>query len=120
RGRLPAVHRTPAARGVRLRRQPDPPAAAPPQEARAPLMRSPVPDYLEEVLRACQHVTGRPADYIPELAKADPSVAAIALSTVDDAHHSAGEREHRFTIQSMSKPFAYAVALERLGLAAVH
>lgn len=83
-------------------------------------MRSPVPDYLEEVLRACQHVTGRPADYIPELAKADPSVAAIALSTVDDAHHSAGEREHRFTIQSMSKPFAYAVALERLGLAAVH
>src|SRR5690606_20288798 len=47
-------------------------------------------------------------------------LAAIALSTVDDAHHSAGDSEHRFTIQSMSKPFAYAVAIEHLGYDAVH
>lgn len=83
-------------------------------------MRSPVPDYLDEVLQACGDVGGEPADYIPELAKADPDLAAIALSTVDDAHHSAGDREHRFTIQSMSKPFAYAVAIEHLGYDAVH
>lgn len=83
-------------------------------------MRSPVPDYLDEVLHACVDVTGEPADYIPELAKADPDLSAIAVSTVDDAHHSAGDREHRFTIQSMSKPFAYAVALEHLGMDAVH
>lgn len=83
-------------------------------------MRSPVPDYLDEVLQACGDVGGEPADYIPELAKADPDLAAIALSTVDDAHHSAGDSEHRFTIQSMSKPFAYAVAIEHLGYDAVH
>lgn len=83
-------------------------------------MRSPVPDYLDEVLQACGDVGGEPADYIPELAKADPDLAAISLSTVDDAHHSAGDSEHRFTIQSMSKPFAYAVAIEHLGYDAVH
>lgn len=83
-------------------------------------MRSPVPDYLDEVLQACGDVGGEPADYIPELAKADPDLAAIALSTVDDAHHSAGDSEHHFTIQSMSKPFAYAVAIEHLGYDAVH
>lgn len=83
-------------------------------------MRSPVPDYLDEVLQACGGIQGEPADYIPELAKVDPSLSAVALSTVDDAHHSAGDAEHRFTIQSMSKPFAYAVAIEHLGWDAVH
>lgn len=83
-------------------------------------MRSPVPDYLDEVLQACGGFEGAPADYIPELAKVDPSLSAIAVSTVDDAHHSAGDAEHRFTIQSMSKPFAYAVAIEHLGWDAVH
>lgn len=83
-------------------------------------MRSPVPDYLAELLDACADVTdGAPADYIPELAGADPSLAALALATVDDAEHSAGDAEHRFTIQSMSKPFAYALAIEKLGLDAV-
>ncbi|MET1133951.1 MAG: glutaminase A, partial [Aeromicrobium sp.] len=67
-------------------------------------MRSPVPDYLDEVLRACT----------------DESPSAIAISTVDDAHHGAGDLEHRFAIQSMSKPFAYALALEQLGWDAVH
>lgn len=83
-------------------------------------MRSPVPDYLDEVLHACADVTsGAPADYIPELARADLSLAAIALTTVEDAHHGAGDDRHRFTIQSMSKPFAYALAIEKRGLAAV-
>lgn len=67
-------------------------------------MRSPVPEYLADVLAACT----------------DESPAAIALTTVDDAHHGAGDLAHRFAIQSMSKPFAYAVALERLGWEAVH
>jgi len=83
-------------------------------------MRSPVPDYLAEVLAACAEVTdGAPADYIPELAAVDPDLAAIALTTVDDSRHGAGDVAQRFTIQSMSKPFAYALAIERLGLDAV-
>lgn len=67
-------------------------------------MHSPVPEYLADVLAACT----------------DESPAAIALTTVDDAHHGAGDLAHRFAIQSMSKPFAYAVALERRGWEAVH
>ncbi|MCD9152902.1 glutaminase A [Aeromicrobium duanguangcaii] len=70
-------------------------------------MRSPVPEYLDELLREC--VQGD-----------DSEPAAMALTTVDDAHHGAGDVEHRFTIQSMSKPFAYALAIERLGWDAVH
>jgi len=83
-------------------------------------VRSPVPDYLAEVLVRCADVrSGQVADYIPELAQVDPNLAALAFSTVDGAHHSAGDDAHRFTIQSMSKPFAYALAIEELGLAAV-
>lgn len=83
-------------------------------------MKSPVPDYLAEVLEACSSVTdGELADYIPELAQVDPSLAALALSTVEGAVHSAGDASHLFTIQSMSKPFAYALAIEKLGLDAV-
>jgi len=67
-------------------------------------MRSPVPEYLEAVLNACT----------------DESPGAIALTTVDDSHHGAGDLEHRFTIQSMSKAFAYALAIEELGWDAVH
>ncbi|MTB87176.1 glutaminase A [Aeromicrobium senzhongii] len=69
-------------------------------------MRSPVPEYLDAVLRDC--------------AQDDSEPAAIAITTIDDSHHAAGDVEQRFTIQSMSKPFAYALAIERLGWEAVH
>lgn len=80
-------------------------------------MKTPVPDYLQHVLNACdanQH--GALADYIPELANANPNRLALALSTVDGTIYSTGDDEVEFTIQSMSKPFAYALAIRHQGL----
>jgi glutaminase len=59
---------------------------------------------------------GALADYIPQLATADPDRFGIALTSVDGHRYGAGDTEEQFTIQSMSKPFVYALALADLGL----
>lgn len=83
-------------------------------------MRTPVPDYLQELLEdIAVDQEGRVADYIPALAKASPEQCAIALSTVHGSSYSVGDDEVEFSIQSISKPFAYAVALEELGFETV-
>src|SRR5690606_12654697 len=56
---------------------------------------------------------------IPELAAVDPEKFALALSTVDGTIYSTGDDEVEFTMQSMSKPFAYALALQKVGLTKV-
>ena len=62
---------------------------------------------------------GEVATYIPELAKADADAFGIALTTVDGATYHVGDSRQEFTIQSVSKPFAYAQALEDWGRDAV-
>jgi len=79
-------------------------------------MRSPIPDYLLEVLDACGADAGAVADYIPELAAADPDRFGICVATVDGAVYAAGDADVEFTIQSMSKPFTYALALADRGV----
>lgn len=79
-------------------------------------MRTPVPDYLHEVLRdLAEEHGGALADYIPELAKADPEVFGVALTTVAGRTHSAGDDTVEFSIQSLAKPFTYAAALTDRG-----
>jgi glutaminase len=58
---------------------------------------------------------GAPADYIPELAKANPSDFGIAIATVDGRIYTVGDTDKLFTIQSISKPFVYGLALDLLG-----
>ncbi len=58
---------------------------------------------------------GKVADYIPELAKADPDWFGIAVATVDGQVYEVGDSEQPFTIQSISKPFIYGLALEDNG-----
>lgn len=80
-------------------------------------MESPVPNYLRNVLEHSAGVTdGAVADYIPELAAADPDRAAIALATADGTVYAEGDVDVAFSIQSMSKPFTYALALSDLGI----
>jgi len=62
---------------------------------------------------------GLPADYIPELAQADPDRFAIAVATVDGRVVAVGDAGQPFTIQSVSKPFVYGHALQACGRAAV-
>ena len=81
---------------------------------------SPVQGYLALLharLSAVQ--TGRVATYIPELAKADPTWFGIVIATVDGHVYEVGATRQQFTIQSISKPLAYGVALEDRGPARV-
>ncbi|CAK7273860.1 hypothetical protein SEPCBS119000_005874 [Sporothrix epigloea] len=83
-------------------------------------MKSPIPDYLRRVLEdARPHDSGQPASYIDVLAKADTSRSAVAVATVDGSVYSAGDDDVEFSIQSISKPFVYALAIQDQGLAHV-
>src|SRR5664279_1993558 len=62
---------------------------------------------------------GDVADYIPELGKADPDHFGISLATLDGHVYEVGDTRVPFTIQSMSKPFVFALALDALGAARV-
>jgi glutaminase len=58
---------------------------------------------------------GAVADYIPELLKANPDHFGIALATIDGHVYEVGDAGVAFTIQSISKAFVFALALERFG-----
>lgn len=58
---------------------------------------------------------GELANYIPELANANPADFGISVMTADGNLVSAGTTEKPFTIQSVSKPLAYGMALELYG-----
>jgi glutaminase len=88
--------------------------------AEAAATLAPVEDYLAELHERVSALTsGKPADYIPELGKADPSLFGIALATIDGEVYSIGDADQAFTIQSVSKPFMYGYALDHHGREAV-
>lgn len=60
-------------------------------------------------------ITGKVADYIPELAKADPNWFGISIATTDGYEYGRGDTEVPFTIQSISKAFTYGLALQEWG-----
>src|SRR5579862_8744565 len=59
--------------------------------------------------------SGAVADYIPELKKANPSHFGVSLVTIDGHVYEVGDTNVPFTIQSISKAFVFALALEKLG-----
>jgi glutaminase len=81
---------------------------------------SPIQDYLEELhARFSELRSGQVASYIPELEKADPDWFGIAIATVDGQVYEVGASRQQFTIQSISKPLVYGIALEDHGVEAV-
>ena len=79
--------------------------------SKPPLLR-----FLDRCYRDFSHETGGAvADYIPELGKADPDHFGIGLATLDGHVYEVGDTKMPFTIQSMSKPFVFALALDTLG-----
>ena len=79
-------------------------------------MKSPIPDYLEEVLETVRlDQSGELASYIPQLATADPDRLAAVFATLDGQVYGVGDVDHQFSIQSISKPFVYALALADRG-----
>lgn len=84
-------------------------------------MISPVTQYLHTMLDAVRDQdSGERADYIEKLKNADPDKLALALCTIDGHVYSAGDTDYEFSIQSISKPFVYALALDMYGAEEVH
>jgi len=78
--------------------------------------RSPVQALLDTLhARYVDFHEGEVATYIPELAKADPDLFGICLATADGFVYEVGDSQHEFTIQSISKPFVYGLALDDHG-----
>jgi glutaminase len=73
-------------------------------------------DVLEEIR---PQDDGAPASYIPELAEVDADRLALAVVGPHGRVRAVGDSDALFTIQSMSKPFVLALALEDRGLRAL-
>ena len=58
---------------------------------------------------------GKNADYIPYLAQVDSKMFGIAVVSTDNQAVSVGEVNYSFSIQSISKVFTLALAMEELG-----
>jgi len=70
-------------------------------------------EHLHDRWHPCQE--GEIATYIPELSKANPDEFAISLATTSGRLFEAGNCDRAFTIQSISKPFTFGMALEAFG-----
>lgn len=82
-------------------------------------MRTPVPEYLHQVMGECsRNDRGAVADYIPQLAQVDPDRFGLAITVTDGETYVIGDKQP-FTIQSMAKPFVYALALSERGMRTV-
>ena len=76
----------------------------------------PMASFLKDVhSTSISNISGKNADYIPELSGADPNQFGIALTSSDGYVHEIGDSLNIFTIQSISKAFVYSLALELVG-----
>ncbi|WP_350274445.1 glutaminase A [Kribbella sp. HUAS MG21] len=86
------------------------------------------PDEFRDLVRGVEAIyadvlpnrDGHVADYIPTLRDADPERFGIAICTADGQTFAIGDADLGFSVQSTSKPFSYAMALEQLGPTEVH
>ncbi|MFK7944927.1 MAG: glutaminase [Paracoccaceae bacterium] len=71
-------------------------------------------DILDQIATACRPVAadGKVADYIPALARVNPGQFALVVRTVDGQEFATGDADTPFSIQSISKLFSLALAME--------
>ena len=88
---------------------------------RAASQASTIQELLQDLHQRLAGCTdGAVADYIPELAKACPDDFGIVVAMADGRVYAVGDADKRFTIQSISKPFAYGLALQKLSIEHMH
>jgi len=88
------------------------------QTARSPV--APRRELVESVVREAYEkfrtdTGGKNADYIPYLAQVDSKMFGIAIVTTDNQVLTMGEVNYSFSIQSISKVFTLALAMDELG-----
>jgi glutaminase len=75
-----------------------------------------VRSLLEDAYERYRHLDdGVVADYIPALARVSPSLFGACIVSTGGAEVSVGDADHEFTIQSISKPFVFALVCEAIG-----
>src|SRR5258708_13654962 len=94
------------------------PAAALGQQRRSPV--APGRERVEVIVREAYEkfrtdTSGKNADYIPYLAQVDPKLFGIAIVTTDNQSLTMGDVKYSFSIQSISKVYTLALAMEELG-----
>jgi glutaminase len=94
------------------------PTAVSAQTARSPV--APKRELVESVVREAYEkfrgdTSGKNADYIPYLAQVDSKMFGIAIVTTDNQVLTLGDVKYSFSIQSISKVFTLALAMEELG-----
>ena len=94
------------------------PLLASAQTARSPV--APRRELVESVVREAYDkfktdTNGKNADYIPYLAKVDSRLFGIAIVTTDNQVLTLGDVTYSFSIQSISKVFTLALAMQELG-----
>lgn len=74
-------------------------------------------EKLQELLLAQRdnYLQGKVADYIPALANVKPDLMGISVATIDGKVAGAGDYQHPFSIQSISKVFGLVMAMNRIG-----
>jgi glutaminase len=88
--------------------------------SRTEVASSPLIQILEEARRnVATNTDGEVPSYIPELARAQPNHFGIAVATVDGEAYESGDSLVPFTIQSISKPLVFGMALAERGGEAV-
>src|SRR5262249_19761182 len=88
------------------------------QTARSPI--APRREQVESVVREAyakfkDDANGKNADYIPYLAQVDSKLFGVAIVTTDNQVLTLGDVNYSFSIQSISKVFTLALAMEELG-----
>jgi glutaminase len=87
-------------------------------QSRSPV--APTPESVRATVREAYEkfkgdTTGKNADYIPFLAKVPSNLFGIAGLTTDGQIFTVGDVDYAFSIQSISKVFTLALAMEELG-----
>ena len=72
---------------------------------------------IKKIYDKVKHIhSGKNADYIPELAKVNPNLYAISIYTIEGYTYNIGDYTTEFAIESCSKIFTLALALEKYGI----
>jgi glutaminase len=99
-----------------------PPAITAQSKATSPV--APRREQVEAVVKEAYEkfkgdTSGKNADYIPYLAQVDSKMFGIAIVTTDNQVLTIGDVDYSFSIQSISKVFTLALAMDELGADAV-
>ncbi|XP_052773285.1 glutaminase kidney isoform, mitochondrial-like [Mya arenaria] len=78
-------------------------------------------EIIDEIFEKCRdNELGKPAQYIPQLARGNPAHWGVSICTIDGQRYDLGVTDIPFCLQSVVKPLVYAMTLNDLSPEEVH